>query len=151
MSLTLKQRCHQACLDLMDDRVERLRTVIAETQEAASEEAKSSAADKFETSREMMKLEIDKNVKLLSQASDMLKYLHQIKPEKSKSTIEFGSLALTNEGTYYFSVSLGKVPLAEGPFFALSMASPIGKAMVNAKAGDVISFMGRKIQIKEIQ
>ena len=64
--------------------------------------------------------------------------------------IGFGSLVTTNEGVYYFSVSLGKVLLDGQLFFALSMASPIGKALAGRKAGDEVLFMGRKIRIEHL-
>ena len=80
----------------------------------------------------------------------MMDYLNKIKSEKPMEKVGFGSLVITNEGSYYFSVSLGKV-LHEGQaFFAISLASPIGKALLDKQADDKVVFMGREIVIQEI-
>jgi len=47
-------------------------------------------------------------------------------------------------------VSLGKIQMDGPPHFALSMTSPIGKALINRKKGDEVVFMGRKIKIISI-
>ena len=99
----------------------------------------------------MMKLEIDKNATQLSQATDMLKYLKQINPAIEKDRVSYGSLVSTNEGTYYFSVALGKVLMDAKPYLALSMASPIGKALADRQAGEEVVFMGRKIRIEGVE
>lgn len=148
--LPLKSSLHQACINQVESKIATLEKAIQDAQQAASEDTKSSAGDKFETSREMMKLEINKNGLQLKQALEMMRYLNQINPETQKDTVGFGSLISTNEGIYYFSVSLGKVKTEDQSFFALSMASPIGKALANKKAGDEITFMGRTIRIEEI-
>lgn len=146
----LKQILHQACLDLLEEKIASLQKAVQDAQQAASEDTKSSAGDKFETSREMIKLEINKYNQQLSQNSKMLHHLQQINPDTNRDTVAMGSLVLTNEGRYYFSVSLGKLSLEEESYFALSMASPIGRALAGHRAGDQVSFMGRTIQIQEI-
>ena len=145
-----KQALHQQCLDLLASKIATLEQMINDAQQAASEDTKSSAGDKFETSREMMKLEINKNSQQLSKANQMLQRLQQINPDIPKEKIGFGSLVLCNEGRYYFSVGLGKIVMDGENYFALSMASPIGKALVDHQKGDVISFMKREIRIEEI-
>jgi transcription elongation GreA/GreB family factor len=131
-----KPHFHQVCLNQLQAKIDRLNRSIAEAQQAASEDTKSSAGDKFETSREMMKQEINKLNAQLSQAVKMQQQLGQVNPEASKETVGFGSLVQTNEGLYYFSVSLGKVEVAGQSCFALSMASPLGKALAGKKAGE---------------
>ena len=145
-----KSQLYQQCIDLLQQKIATLENAIQDAQQAASEDTKSSAGDKFETSREMMKLEIDKNSMQLSKAIEMLKYLSQIDPESEKDRVGFGSLVKTNEGSYFFSVSLGKVLMGDRSYMALSMVSPIGKALADRKAGDEVNFMGRKIRIEKI-
>ena len=92
----------------------------------------------------------DKNGVQLSQAREMLSHLQQLDPDLKNDRISYGSLAHTNEGTYYFSVSFGKVVMSDQPYFVLSMVSPIGKALHNRKAGEEVAFMGRRIRIEKI-
>ena len=146
-----KPQLHQACIAMLEARIIRLQQAIAHAQQAASDDTKSSAGDKFETSREMMKLEIDKNSTQLSQALLMLKHLQGLRPSVTMKEVAFGSLVHTNEGVYYFCVSLGKVMLDDKVLcFALSMVSPIGKALQGRKAGDTVTFMGRKVAIEAV-
>ena len=147
----IKPSLHQHCLDLLQSKMATLEQAIADAQQAASEDTKSSAGDKFETSREMIKQEINKNSQQLSQLNKMLLHLQQLKPELAKDRVGQGSLVIANEGRYYFSVGLGKVVLEGETYFALSMASPIAQALQGREAGEIVRFRGREIQIEEVQ
>lgn len=146
-----KSAAHTACYSLLDKKIERLRGQINDAQQAASDNTKSSAGDKFETGREMMKREIDKLSLQLSQASRQQHLLEQIDPNKSHEKIGAGSLVHTSEGIYYFSVPVGKISTDQGTFFALSLAAPIGKALQGKQAGDLVHFMQRQIKIESVQ
>ena len=148
---TLKTQIHQACLTSLESKIERLKKEIQDAQDAAAEDTKSSAGDKFETSREMIKLEINKYNTQLAQTEKMYQMLRQLNPASTKSEVSYGSLVISNEGNYYFSVSLGKVVFDGKNAIALSMASPIGKALQGKSKGEIISFMSREIIIEDIQ
>jgi transcription elongation GreA/GreB family factor len=150
MKESKKVRLHQICIEQLAKKIASLERTIQDTQKAAQAETKSSAGDKFETTREMMKQEMDKNGVQLSQAREMLSHLQQLDPHLKNDRVSYGCLAHTNEGIYYFAVSFGKVVINDQSYFVLSMASPIGKALRNRKAGEEVAFMGRKIRIEEI-
>ncbi|MEO0468977.1 MAG: 3-oxoacyl-ACP synthase [Bacteroidota bacterium] len=142
-----KPQLHQHCLSVLNEKIDQLKADISDAQKAASEDTKSSAGDKFETSREMIKQSINQLNQQLSQNHKLLTMLEKIKPETPSETIGFGSLVQTNEGWYYFSVSLGKLQWEGEKCFALSMASPLGKALCGKVAGETITFMKRTIRI----
>lgn len=148
--LSLKQHIHQQCLQVLADKVDRIQKYVAELQAANSEDTKSSAGDKFETSREMNKREIDKNNLLLRQLNQMKVLLRKCEPGKNQEEIVLGSLVKSNENLYYFSVPLGKIEFEGNSCFVLSLASPLGKALLGKKAGESISFMNREIEILEV-
>jgi transcription elongation GreA/GreB family factor len=150
MSSSVKISLHQTCLSLLNEKITTLKRNIKDAQQAASEDTKSSAGDKFETSREMIKQEIDKQVDLLSKTEKMEMLLKQIKPGAKLDQVAFGSLVKTNEGMYFFSVSLGKVMVEGKPYFVISLASPIGKALLEKRVGDKLEFMGREILVEGI-
>ena len=149
--LLSKEAIHQTCIDLVVEKIATLEQAIQDANEAANEDTKSSAGDKFETSREMMSLEINKNTAQLGLATEMLRHLRQIDPEATRNKVAFGSLVATNEGLYFFSVSLGKIKVEDKVCFALSLASPIGQALADKKAGDKVSFMNREVEILGIE
>ncbi|MCB0846884.1 MAG: GreA/GreB family elongation factor [Bacteroidetes bacterium] len=150
MSNSDKIALHQTCQNLLTDKINTLNRNIKDAQQAASEDTKSSAGDKFETSREMIKQEIDKQVGLLGKTEKMLSLLTQINPESKPDQVGLGSLVKTNEGMYFFSVSLGKVSVEGKPYFVISLASPIGKELFGKRVGDKLEFMGREILVKGI-
>ena len=146
----LKQQIHASTLATLEGKIAALKKSIADLQQAASEDTKSSAGDKFETSREMMKLEIEKNNVQLRQLNSMKQLLAKCKPDQPSEEIRLGALVKSNEGLYYFAAPLGKVEAAGESCFVLSLASPIGKALLGKKAGESIAFMKREIEVLEV-
>lgn len=143
----MKKELHQACLAVLQTRIDRIRQAVEEIQAAANEETKSSAGDKFETGRAMMQQEKDKMAHQLALNISWKNQLALLNPAETKTAVGLGSLVITQEGQYYLSIPLGKLKLAGQTYFAISLASPIGKALLNKKAGDEIVFQKRKISI----
>lgn len=146
----MKKELHQACLLELQTRIDRIRLAVEEIQAAANEETKSSAGDKYETSRAMMQQEKDKMANQLAINISWKNHLVLLNPTETKEMVGIGSLVVTQEGKYYLSIPLGKLKLAGQTYFAISLASPIGKALLNKKAGDEIVFQGRKISILQV-
>ncbi len=146
----MKKELHQACLAELQTRIDRIRLAVEEIQAAANEETKSSAGDKFETGRAMMQQEKDKMAHQLAINVSWKNQLNLLNPAETKEVVAIGSLVITKEGKYYLSIPLGKLKLAGQTYFAISLASPIGKALLNKKAGDEIVFQQRKISILRI-
>ncbi|NCX96324.1 MAG: 3-oxoacyl-ACP synthase, partial [Chitinophagia bacterium] len=59
--MDIKERLYLLCHDYIANRATQLKQNIAEAQEAANDDTKSSAGDKFEVGREIMQQEIDMN------------------------------------------------------------------------------------------
>jgi len=145
-----KIEVHNKCTALIDDRIERLNSLIESAQKASSEDTKSSAGDKYETSREMMQAEKDKASQQIFEALKLKKVLHQINENEVKNTVELGSLIKTTLGVFYISVALGEFLIDDNKYFAISPVSPIGKALLGIKANDSITFNGNVIKVFEI-
>jgi len=56
----------------------------------------------------------------------------------------------TNQGIYFISIGFGKLELAEQLYYAISLASPIGQALKQAKVGDRVSFLGKVLEVLRI-
>jgi len=146
-----KRAIRQACFDMLQSKLAALEKRIQEAQAAASEDSKSSAGDKYETSREMVKQEIEKASTQLRHFRRMEEVLRQLDAARAVDTVDFGSLVQSNEGIYYFSVSLGKVPVDDRTtIYALSITSPLGKALQGKREGEQVSFRGRTIAIESL-
>lgn len=119
------------------------------TNEEIGKETKSSAGDKFETSREMMNQEISRIEERIAYLKKQLNAVQQLTSIRSK-IVSNGSLVTTNHGFFFFGVAVGKLSINNEPLIGLSFNSPLGKAMSNQKEGDSITFMNRVYVIEKI-
>lgn len=147
---SFKIALHQACLNRIDQRILLAQKAMDDIQESANQETKSSAGDKYETSRAMMQQEKDKHADQLDQAQELRRQLELLAPAITQAQIQTGSLVQTNEGQYYLSVSLGKMVMDNQTVFVLSAAAPLGQALLHKRIGDKIVFQNRSIKILNI-
>jgi len=144
-ALILKQ-----ILGLLDQKIEILLEDIASLKDARDNENKNSAGDIYETGREMMQIELEKNEIHLSKTLVLRKELSLIDTQKKFIKVEFGSLVFTNLGNYFMSIALGKVELNNETFHPISLNSPIGQVIQNKKINDRIQFQEKEITIIDI-
>lgn len=118
--------------------------------ESRNNETKSSAGDKYETSREMIQQEINSSEKQIFQIKMMLNELRRL-PIKEKSLVAAsGSLVETDSGLYLLGLSAGKMEVEDKTVYAISVASPLGKLLFNKKKGDTINLNNVAQTILEI-
>jgi len=134
----------------LNGKIEQAQESIAVVKESRDNETKSSAGDKYETGREMMQIEINKSEDQLSKFINYKHQLSKIDLKKKFVKVEFGSLVETSNGTYFISIALGKIKLANTDYYPISLASPIGKLIYQKKEGDSIEFQGRIFKIIRI-
>ena len=146
----LKSEIHQACLDLVSNKISHAVGLMNEAQESANSDTKSSAGDKHETSRAMAMLEKDKAASQLAQANKLKQLLSQINPNIVSKKVGLGSLVKTNNGWFYISVGIGKVTVSGKTAFCMSLASPLGQALRDKKNGDTIYFNQQNIRVEKL-
>ena len=135
---------------LLNKKIDSLNKAIKETIESRDLQTKSSAGDKHETSRAMMQIELD-NLSMQLKKNNALKFeLSKIDLSKKHQVVDCGSLVLTNEGSYFVSIGIGKIIVDNNTFYCISLGSPIGKQLYNKKIGDSFSFMNKELLIKKI-
>jgi len=136
---------HEAIGEQIGDYILELNSV----NEEIGKETKSSAGDKFETSREMMNQEVSRLEERIAYLKKQLNSLQQLSQRKS-SSIENGSLVHTNHGLFFFGIAFGKLETQGSSIMGLSLNSPLGKIMTDKKEGDSLTFMNRNYSIKTI-
>jgi len=146
----IKALLHQQLQDEIQERINSLQTTIASLQESRNKETKSSVGDKYETGRAMMQQEIFRKEEQLQQALELRLTLRTIKPSEKYTTARQGSLVETSQGSYFLSVGLGKIKIEGRTYFAISVKSPIGAALLGKQQGDYIEFRGKRISIDQI-
>src|SRR6185503_18052823 len=104
---TLKEQLYLLCVEYIKKREREIKHTIADVSEAANNDTKSSAGDKFETGREIMQQEIDLNLIRLNEINKLKQVLERIMPDQSSSTVQPGSVVQTNNGNYYVAIGAG--------------------------------------------
>ena len=111
---------------------------------------KSSAGDKFETSRSTMQIEYDKLNNQLIQKKNQLKKIELLDIKKKYKSVNYGSLVITNTNNYLISIGLGQYIIDDHSVFAISLSSPIGKILLDKKKGDSFIFNNNTEKIIDI-
>ena len=111
---------------------------------------KSSAGDKFETSRSTMQIEHDKLNNQLIQKNNQLKKIELLDTKKKYKSVNYGSLVITNTNNYLISIGLGQYIIDDHSVFAISLSSPIGKILLDKKKGDSFIFNNNTEKIIDI-
>jgi transcription elongation GreA/GreB family factor len=146
-----KQLIHQLLKQELENRISSLKLILAQSFEAvASEDTKSSAGDKHETSVSMAQLEQEKLTRQINQLLELEQQFFKIKADTIHSKIQFGSLIETNNGFLYVSIGLGKVSNEKYDFYALGPEAPLVKLMIGKKTGDCVEFNGNKTEILQV-
>ncbi len=148
--LHLKQELFDKCLEFVDERIASTEKAISQAKDASQDDTKSSAGDKYETTREMMQQEISRNEAQLLEAKKLKHALLQIPVTKNSKIIENGSIISTNNGTFFIAISGGQMEVQEKTYFVISSASPIGKLMLGLKKGSKFSFNGKDFKIEDV-
>ena len=111
---------------------------------------KSSAGDKFETSRSTMQIEYDKLNNQLIQKKNQLKKIELLDTKKKYKSVNYGSLVITNTNNYLISIGLGQYIIDDHSVYAISLSSPIGKILLDKKKGDSFIFNNNTEKIIDI-
>lgn len=146
----IKEELFNQCMQYVVDCINTAELAIQDARESANDDTKSSAGDKFETGREMMQQEIDRNRKQLEEAKKMKIALEQIENYQASQIVHSGSLVITNIGKFYISISRGQIQVDGDNYFAISGISPIGLKLMRQKVGYTFDFNGKTFKIEAI-
>ena len=146
----LKQQLYILCGEYIKVREAEIKKILEEAREAANNETKSSAGDKYETGRETMQQEIDLNITRLNELNKLKQSLERIIPDQTGSTVMPGSVVRTSNGSYYISIGAGKLKIDDTTYYAISAESPIGEKLAGQKTGHAFDFNGKKIVIESV-
>ena len=145
-----KKVVHQACLELLEEKIAIAKQGMDEAQASANNETKSSAGDKYETGRAMSQRERDLHARQLAELLNMKKTLASIDLSKKFDTVELGALVETSNATFYISASLGAVKIQGNQIMAISAISPIAQATLGKKPGEAFEWMKKENTIISI-
>ena len=131
------------------ERGKRIQRGFDDLNSAVSDDSKSTAGDKHETGRAMVHLEQEKLSQQLTKLNQLKEAFAKINPKENHNSIQFGSIAYTSNGIFFFSIGLGKLSVEGQDLFCLTLTSPLGQKMKNGKVGDKIT-MNEEVLIETI-
>jgi transcription elongation GreA/GreB family factor len=147
----LKKELFRQCNDYVQKRMETVRQSLAESQQASNDETKSSAGDKYETSREMMQQETNRNIAHLNELNKLMVALNTIGTQGKSTSVENGSVVITNKARFYIAISAGILTVHSDNYYAISPASPIGHKLLGKSAGDELNVNGTVYKIEGVK
>ncbi len=138
-------------MQLVQDRIDVFRDMIATLTEDSKNDAKGSAGDKHETALSMMHIEQEKLNHKLSEVLTQKAILDTIDPLKVLDTIAIGSLVKANGIFLYLSTALPKVSIEGINVIALSPQSPLGAKLMGNKVGFTFEINGTRYLIESVE
>lgn len=140
----------QELLHLIKDKIVEAEEYIDGLIEARDSDTKSSAGDKYETSREMVQQEIDRAESRLQQLYQQKNELNTFVKKKSLDRCEPGALVQLDDKLILLGLAIGKVDINDYSILCISMGSPIGQLLRDKEIGDHITFSSTDQVIKTI-
>ncbi|HRG88784.1 MAG TPA: hypothetical protein PLW44_07155 [Chitinophagales bacterium] len=147
----LKQQLHALCMQQIEQRIATASEAMNMANSSANDETKSSAGDKYETTREMIQQEIDKLSAAIAEAVAQKQLLELISTQRIHDTVQSGSIVETDKNVFYISVAAGAIIIDNKKYLAISPSSPIGNKMIGLKQGDDFVFNNIKQTIISVQ
>jgi len=148
--MNIKEELYKQCVAYVDERLKTIESIISSNQKALGSETKSSAGDKHETGRAMLQLEMEKAGQQLAAIQQMKETLSKTDISKKSTIASLGALVETNLGTYFLSISSGRLIACDKSFFTISVSSPIGKLLLGKKEGERLFWNGKEIRIQKV-
>lgn len=147
---TNKEALIDTAISVLNEKLLNIQTELNGLDRSLKNETKSSAGDKFETSREMIQQEREKLYNLQLNTKHMLDLLSSTMG-KNPTVVESGALVETDKACLHISIPLGKISLGELTVFFISPSSPLAQAMLNKKVNDAVVFNGVEHKIISIR
>jgi hypothetical protein len=147
---SFKKRLHQHAVELIRQRITDVKRSMDNAQASANQEEKSSAGDKYETSRAMSQLEKDMHAKQLAANNNELAALLSIDCNTLSHSVETGTVVVCKDFSFFIAAGLGKIYIDGKAVYFLSPAAPVAKLLFNKVAGDGFIFNKEKTTMIDI-
>lgn len=148
--IEVKNSLKEACYTIFEQRISTVKSAIHEAQQAANAEEKSSAGDKYETSRAMGHLEKDMHARQLSEHLKELASLHAVNVNILYTTPSTGALVQCRRISFFIASGLGKQSVDGNNIIFVSPHAPLAKSLFLKTKGENFIFNGLEDTIVDI-
>ena len=147
---TFKKKIYNHCLQIVEEKITNAKEAVETARQAAVEEERSTAGDKYDTARAMSHINQNMFANQLNEVVKLKKTLTQIAIDQQHNKVASGALVKTSKDSYFIAVSIGRLKIDEQEIMVLSPLSPIGQLMLDKKSGDTFVFNGTTIEVHEV-
>ena len=148
--LDFKQQLKDACITVMHERIKNIEQAIADAQEAAAGEEKSSAGDKYETQRAMAHLNSEMNTRQLNSARVELEALLPLNTGTLHTQVTTGAVVVCKQQVYFVALGLGRTVINGEKITLLSPQSPLAVLLHGNKPGHTFVINEAAEEIVEV-
>ncbi|MBA2612509.1 MAG: transcription elongation factor [Bacteroidetes bacterium] len=148
--IAFKKLIKSECIKQINQRITNAKAAIAQAQDNANSNDKSTAGDKYEISRAMGQLDSDMNAKQLMEAEQELNYLEKIDISKIEDTIKIGSVFELSGLLFFVAIGLGPLKIEDKKVMVVSSRSPFYENIKTMQAGQVFEFQDKMDEIKMV-
>ena len=145
----MKIRIAAVARERLHSQLAEARQQLADLSSSSAEEGKSSAGDKYETQREMIKQSQDIVDRQLARIQEMINQLDKI-PTQACSQVQEGALVKLPIGLIWVGVSLGKVVDEGKEYLLVSKDSPLFLAINGLKIHQSTLFRGKELVVEDV-
>lgn len=149
MDLEFKAGVIEQCKKEVLEKMMLCENLLSDLKKDISNETKSSAGDKFETSREMMQQEREKAEAQIQRLNKSLYFLESISGEKS-SKVESGAMIRSGNLLLFFVPGFNNLEFEDKKIYTAAINSPIGQALKALSLNEKVIFNGKTYRIDEI-
>lgn len=140
----------KSCHTYVNERILRLEASVRDLEHDLGNETKSSAGDKYETSREMINAEISQLERQLKEFKKLKGILSLPQLQKASTAIQLGSIVKTNTANYFLAIPVGEVNIDKEKFYAIGINSPMAQLLNGKQKGDVFTFREKEVKILDV-
>lgn len=148
--LELKTQLLEIVTNQVTNRFAKIKQTIAVIEESLLEESKSSSGDKHETGRAMLQIDRENAGRQLAEVEYVMAVVKKIDIKATSDYIRLGSIAYTNNGNYFISLSIGLVKVADKNMLCIALNSPIGLLLSGKKIGETFHFNNKDFTILKV-
>jgi hypothetical protein len=145
-----KNGLKQFALAIIGQRISAAKDAIEQAQQAANQEEKSSAGDKYETGRAMGHLQKDMHARQMAEHAKELATLHNINVDSIYPNATAGAYVECPGTAFFIAAGLGKQVKDGQTIYFLSPQAPLAGQMANKKIGEIIRFNSTNLPILDI-
>jgi hypothetical protein len=148
--IKFKELLKKECGFVLKKRSINSNSAMQDSQESANNQEKSSAGDKYETSRAMGQIDRDMYAYQLLEAEKDMTIITNLEIDKINQVIKPGSVFEINSQLIFVAIGLGTILVNNISVLVISYKSPLYEQLKFKTVGDHVFFKNEKHQIETI-